>query len=89
MSHSTRSEWIEILLPDGIQRLMLSHSTRSEWIEIQAIILKELEGVSHSTRSEWIEIWFKSLRAHVAHGLTPHGVSGLKYACTCSGLGGR
>ena len=36
---------------------------------------------SHPTRGEWIEIKSAKEMGESAEGLTPHGVSGLKYIC--------
>ena len=91
MSKVTLTTFPPSLTPHGVSGLkslwdgpgtvkVSSHPTRGEWIEIpvSSLYLPYISP-SHPTRGEWIEMCRTVGGYSKPAGLTPHGVSGLKF----------
>ena len=62
------------------QSFVRSHPTRGVWIEMTGALLSAVHHVaSHPVWGEWIEIIIGHQLRDYLDGLTPHGMSGLKY----------
>ena len=78
-SHPAWGEWIEIArAPCGFW-LYKSHPAWGEWIEMPAGNRDGVHNLSHPAWGEWIEICGAADLLYLLDGLTPHGVSGLKF----------